>query len=70
MMGYFRQKTQVNVIYRNGVKDHISPALLATLINSKQIDKFERSSGWVQVGVDPVRGSTAEGYSGPERRTS
>ncbi len=46
-MGYLRQKMQINVVYRNGVKDHISPALLSTLINSKQIEQFERSSGWV-----------------------
>ncbi|SDZ78568.1 hypothetical protein SAMN05660420_00298 [Desulfuromusa kysingii] len=69
-MGYFKQKPKVNVVYRNGVKDHISPALLATLISSKQIDKFERTSGWVQIGVDPVRGAASAGYSGPERRAS
>ena len=68
-MGYFRQKMQINVIYKNGVKDHISPALLGTLINSKQIDQFERSSGWVKVGIDPVRSVPSGDYSGSERRS-
>jgi hypothetical protein len=67
-MGYFRQKTKINVIYKNGVKDHISPALLGTLINTQQIEKFERSNGWVQVGIDPVRCASGGDYSGTERR--
>ena len=69
-MGYFRQKMQINVIYKNGVKDHISPALLGTLINSKQIDQFERSSGWVKVGIDPVRDMKNADFTGVERRNS
>ena len=67
-MGYFRQKLKINVIYRNGVKDHISPALLETLINSSQIEKFERSSGWVRVGIDQVRHVAETNFSGVERR--
>jgi hypothetical protein len=69
MMGYFRKKPQINVVYKNGVKDYISPALLGTLINTKQIEKFERTSGWVQVGVDPVRNAPLGDYSGSERRS-
>lgn len=67
-MGYFRQKVKINVIYKNGVKDHISPALLGTLINAKQIEKFERSNGWVQVGIDPVRRVNGDDFTGTERR--
>lgn len=67
-MGYFRQNVKINVIYKNGVKDHISPALLGTLINTKQIEKFERSNGWVQVGTDPVRGANGGDFTGIERR--
>ena len=67
-MGYFRQKMQINVIYKNGVKDHISPALLGTLIHSKQIDQFERSSGWVKVGTDPMRHMENTDFTGDERR--
>ena len=67
-MGFLRQDTKINVIYKNGVKDHISPALLGTLINTKQVDQFERSSGWVKVGVDPVRGMGRSSFVGDERR--
>lgn len=68
-MGFFRQSSKINVVYKNGVKDRISPALLNTLINTRQIDRFERQSGWARVGVDPVRGTTGQNhYSGEERR--
>ncbi|MEA3543711.1 MAG: hypothetical protein U9R69_00660 [Thermodesulfobacteriota bacterium] len=67
-MGFFRQNAKINVVYKNGVKDRISPALLDTLIHSKQVDQFERSSGWVRVGIDVVRGMGGFGFSGVERR--
>jgi hypothetical protein len=69
-MGYFRQNVKINVIYKNGVKDHISPALLGTLIHSKQIEKFERSNGWVKVGIDPVRCAKEADFGGTERRSN
>ncbi|MCK4502088.1 MAG: hypothetical protein KAU22_03570 [Desulfuromonadales bacterium] len=68
MMGFFRQQSKINVIYKNGVKDRISPALLGTLISSKQVDQFERSSGWVRVGIDAVRASGSGVFIGSERR--
>jgi len=69
-MGFFRQNTKINVIYKNGVKDRISPALLGTLLDSKQIDQFERGNGWARVGVDPIRKAVMGDYDGSERRTS
>ena len=36
-----------------------------------KIDKFERSDGWVTVGVDPLRDMASRGrYNGPERRAA
>lgn len=67
-MGFLRQDTKISVVYKNGVKDHISPALLGTLINTKQVDQFERSSGWVKVGVDPVRSKGESCFMREERR--
>ena len=67
-MGFFRRSTKINVVYRNGVKDRISPALLGTLIDSKQIDQFERNDGWTRVGIDPIRGVGGMTYEGRERR--
>jgi hypothetical protein len=67
-MAFFRRSTKINVVYKNGVKDRISPALLGTLIDSKQIDQFERSDGWARVGLDPIRGIGGVAYEGTERR--
>ena len=67
-MGFFKRSTKINVVYKNGVKDWISPALLGTLIDSKQIDQFERADGWARVGIDPIRGMGGTAYNGNERR--
>ena len=38
-------------------------------LEQDKVARFERSDGWVTVGVDPLRGmSTAGYYNGPERR--
>ncbi|MBE9485582.1 MAG: hypothetical protein IMY82_00250 [Chloroflexi bacterium] len=67
-MAFFRRSTKINVVYKNGVKDRISPALLDTLIDSRQVDQFERSDGWAKVGLDPIRGMGGIDYEGSERR--
>ena len=67
-MGFFKRSSKVNVVYKNGVKDRISPALLSTLIDSRQIDQFERIDGWTRIGMDPIRGMGGIGYDGGERR--
>ena len=69
-MGFFKRSSKVSVVYKNGVKDRISPALLSTLIDSRQIDQFERLDGWTRVGMDPIRGMGGIGYDGGERRTN
>lgn len=67
-MGFFKQSAKINVVYKNGVKDRISPALLTTLLASRQIQKFERRDGWAQVGTDPIRAGGYTDYPGDERR--
>lgn len=37
-------------------------------IDEREILAFERSSRWVRIGVDPIRGDGGEPYDGPERR--
>jgi hypothetical protein len=66
-MAGIRQSSKINVIYKNGVKDSISPALLNILLTSKQVAQFERSCGWVTVGKDVVRGMGGA-FSGVDRR--
>jgi hypothetical protein len=58
---------KISVIYKNGVKDRISPGLLDTLLDAQQVDRFQRSDGWVRVGTDQVR-EKVEDYVGYERR--
>ncbi len=41
---------------------------LGQLIANGEILAFERSSGWVKTGCDPVRGDGGREYDGPERR--
>lgn len=69
-MGFFEQSNRINVVYRNGVRDRISPALLTTLLDSQQIEWFERSAGWVKVGADKIRSSQPVDYRGEDRRTN
>ena len=68
-MAIVRQGGKINVIYKNGVKGSISPALLNTLIRAEQVIQFERSSGWVTIGKDTIRG-TGGSFSGGERRAN
>ncbi|MCK5826363.1 MAG: hypothetical protein KAG93_04965 [Desulfuromusa sp.] len=67
-MGLYRQNIKINVIYKDGTKDQVSPALLNTLIDAKQIEQFERSSGWVKVDSDQIRHVGATDFPGKERR--
>ncbi len=67
-MAITQQSLRINVVYKNGVKDSISPVLLNTLIHSKQVTQFERSSGWVTIGKDAIRGMGGS-FSGNDRRS-
>lgn len=63
----------IDVILKDGSYHHFPPRTLDVLLDSNRVMKFRRSSGWVTVGVDPVRVNCKAGYSchayhGPERR--
>jgi hypothetical protein len=45
----------IQVIYDDNHHDFVKPNMLDTLIESQRIAKFKRSSGWVTVGMDPIR---------------
>jgi hypothetical protein len=59
---------------RDGSFHHFTPHVLDVLLENDRVLKFKRSSGWVTVGVDPVRAKRREDfnhiYYGPERRIS
>jgi hypothetical protein len=58
----------IEIMYNSGVYDRVSAQALDRLLKSKEVVKFLRSDGWVQVGQDPVRGRGRTIYRGPERR--
>lgn len=64
------QNSKIKVVFSNGLIDHIRPEVLEKLIASNKIDQFERTDGWVQVGIDPIRGMGGIPYSDYERRHS
>lgn len=66
----YRHLHRINVVYTNGVTDRISPSLLDTLIVGHRVDRFERSDGWVEIGIDVIRGMGGPGYTGENRRTN
>ena len=61
----------IRVMYDNGKFDMVKPQLLNSLLESRKVSSFKRSSGWVVVGRDPVRCMRlTTDYKGPERRVA
>lgn len=61
----------IQVNYVDDRYDYVKDFMLEPLIKSGAIAKFRRSSGWVRVGVDPIRKSRPDAsYLGSERRGS
>ena len=46
----------IHVISRDGTYQHLTPPVLDVLLGKNRIMKFRRSSSWVTVGIDPIRG--------------
>ena len=61
----------VQVKWKNGGYDYVRDFMLDCLLETGVVESFLRSSGWVTIGVDPVRSSAVpRGYNGPERRSA
>jgi len=58
----------IRIILEDGSYDMVKAFRLDDLLPTGKIAKFQRSSGWVTVGVDPIRTQTGSSYTGPERR--
>jgi hypothetical protein len=58
----------IRVMYSDGRFDLVKPATLGLLLNRNALASFKRSTGWVVVGRDPLRGAGGCAYLGPERR--
>jgi len=67
-------KQPIDVILADGTSSQVPPKALDVLLDNNRVLKFRRTSGWVTVGVDPVRSRRSsfsfDSYSGPERRRS
>ena len=59
---------KIPVVYVNGNKGMVEPEELETLIKARKIISFRRSSGWVRVAFDLIRGDGGGDYTGPDRR--
>jgi hypothetical protein len=63
----------IRVIYQNQKYDFVKASRLDEFIETGAIASFQRRSGWVRVGIDPIRATTTESsytYRGKERRES
>lgn len=50
----------IQVAYDDEKYDYVKDFMLEKLIETGAISKFRRSSGWVHVGVDPIRRRTTQ----------
>jgi len=57
----------VPVIFTDDSIELVSSHELDELINSGDIISFRRTSGWVRIGIDPIRKGKND-YQGPEQR--
>ena len=58
----------------DGTYQLFTPQMLDLMLERNQVRQFKRSSGWVIVGIDPVRAKRGDdvvcGYHGRDRRAS
>lgn len=60
----------VQVHWTNNTYDYVKDFMLDDLIAAGVVKRFLRSSGWVTIGVDPIRSVTRSSeYDGRERRS-
>lgn len=64
----------IKAIIDDGSYHYLSPSALDVLLEHDLVLKFERSDGWVTVGIDPIRMpnrvETDQPFSGPDRRST
>ena len=61
----------VQVHWTNNHYDYVKDFMLDSLIEAGKVARFMRSTGWVTIGVDPVRKNKPNTeYRGSERRST
>jgi hypothetical protein len=67
-------QNQIELIMTDGSQLQVSARVLDVLLESHRVLKFKRSSGWVTIGIDAVRGRRRTDYcylyDGPEKRAT
>lgn len=59
----------IHVVRVDNRYDYVKDFILDILIESREILKFKRRTGWVTIGVDPIRRSHRDiPFHGPDRR--
>ena len=48
-------KSIIRVVYNDNRCDYVTDIILDNLLESKKIARFQRTTGWVTVGFDPIR---------------
>ena len=68
------EQKHIHVIKRDGNYQHLTPKVFDVLLENNLLMKFKRSSGWVTVGIDPIRVNdrreTSRLFNGPDRRSA
>jgi hypothetical protein len=60
----------IHVEYDDNRYDYVKNFQLDKLLEMEKVHKFQRRSGWVTVGVDPMRSKRSPNYTGDERRAA
>lgn len=58
----------IRVKYVDDRFDMVRPEILERLLKAGKVREFERQDGWAMPGIDSLRSSNTNYYSGPERR--
>lgn len=59
----------LQIAYNDNRYDYVKDFMLDGLIDSGKVARFRRSTGWVSIGVDPIRRCTHKStYNGAEKR--
>jgi hypothetical protein len=58
----------IRVMYKDKTHDYVKDTLLDNYLKMGKVAKFQRSTSWVTIGIDPIRTSKRSTYNGPERR--
>jgi hypothetical protein len=78
MSAHFSQRkvglVSIETITNDGTVRFCHPSMLDALLEKNHVTKFRRQSGWIIVGVDPVRTKSlpeaSQLFNGNERRAS